>query len=304
MKLYKYLPPDRVDVVANGKLRFTQPQDFNDPFEVLPNIDALLPPDKFRSYFSQFENDAKHDFDKALREKLANAGLPPELATLLPYDALKAVGLDFTSMAESILPVMLVAERERFSTHIQQTTGEKLGILSLSENPTSLLMWAHYAASHHGFVLEFDSAHPFFNQQKNPREALRHLLPVTYSTERPSITLYDPDADEETWGQRLIAEAFLTKSTDWSYEREWRMFLPLADSELAHDVLGRVHLFEFPTEALVAVIFGARCLERTRRAINRSLARTPELSHVERKDARISTTRFEVLIGDASRSSA
>ena len=37
------------------------------------------------------------------------------------------------------------------------------GVLSLSRTNDSLLMWAHYADSHRGFVLGLDETHPFFN---------------------------------------------------------------------------------------------------------------------------------------------
>jgi len=36
MIVYKYLAPDRVDVLENGMIRFTQPEGFNDLFEALP----------------------------------------------------------------------------------------------------------------------------------------------------------------------------------------------------------------------------------------------------------------------------
>jgi|SRR5580658_5344823 hypothetical protein len=39
------------------------------------------------------------------------------------------------------------------------------GVLCLSEAPANLLMWAHYADSHRGFVVEFDPASPFFCQR-------------------------------------------------------------------------------------------------------------------------------------------
>lgn len=297
MKLYKYLIPERTDILDNCSLRFTQAQDFNDPFEVLPNIDAIMPPEKLRGYLAQFEDGMRRDFDVMVREKLTEAGLPEELSILLPYESLKAMGLDFVGFTERLLPTLLTTERERFSTRIQQTTGERIGILSLSENPTSLLMWAHYAASHHGFALEFDSAHSFFNQQRKPKEVVRHLLPVAYSADRPAITMFDPEADNDTWGQRLVAEAFLTKSTDWSYEKEWRMFMPLEDPTHPHSVLGRIHLFPFPAEALTAVILGARCDDVTRVRIEKILTTRREWAHIELRVATISTTKFEVLIG-------
>jgi hypothetical protein len=38
MIVYKYLHPDRIDVLRNGLIRFTQPAALNDPFETRPNL--------------------------------------------------------------------------------------------------------------------------------------------------------------------------------------------------------------------------------------------------------------------------
>lgn len=42
MKLYKYVVPDRVDVLQNRSIRFTQPEYLNDPFELRPRVEQLL----------------------------------------------------------------------------------------------------------------------------------------------------------------------------------------------------------------------------------------------------------------------
>src|SRR5262245_21657453 len=36
--LYKYCPPERFDVLQNGKIRFTPPAVLNDPFEMSPSL--------------------------------------------------------------------------------------------------------------------------------------------------------------------------------------------------------------------------------------------------------------------------
>jgi hypothetical protein len=283
------------------KLRLTQASDFNDPFELLPNIDALVPAEQLRGWLSQFEEGAKQEFRKVLAKHLAEAGLPPQIAEFMPYEVFKAMGFDFVALTESLLPRIIQENREQFSANIQQSVGGKIGILSLSENPTSLLMWAHYSSSHQGFLLEFDSSNGFFNQpRKEPAEVFGRLYPVSYAENRPAITMYDPSADEEIWAERLVAQAFLTKSTDWSYEREWRMFQRLDDLvERPHDIIeSRIHLFDFPPAALFGVIVGARASSDTREQLKLALE-SSELEHVRLLPAKISTTRFEVVIGKA-----
>ena len=42
MRIYKYLSPERVDVLENQMLRFTQANYLNDPFEHLPFVSQLV----------------------------------------------------------------------------------------------------------------------------------------------------------------------------------------------------------------------------------------------------------------------
>ena len=41
MILYKYLPPERVDVLRDRRIRLTQPAEFNDPFDCSPSFTTL-----------------------------------------------------------------------------------------------------------------------------------------------------------------------------------------------------------------------------------------------------------------------
>ncbi len=39
--LYKYLPPERIDVLKNSRIRFSQPSSLNDPYERIKLIEDL-----------------------------------------------------------------------------------------------------------------------------------------------------------------------------------------------------------------------------------------------------------------------
>jgi hypothetical protein len=41
MSLYKYVPPERLDVLRNLRIRFTQPGAQNDPFELRPVVERF-----------------------------------------------------------------------------------------------------------------------------------------------------------------------------------------------------------------------------------------------------------------------
>jgi hypothetical protein len=48
--LYKYLQPTCIDVLEQKLIRFTQPGDFNDPFEFRPYIHTAASGDEVRSH--------------------------------------------------------------------------------------------------------------------------------------------------------------------------------------------------------------------------------------------------------------
>ena len=52
MYLYKYLNPDRVDVLKQRRIRFTQPSALNDPFEFKPLFARIIDPTHVLDHFA------------------------------------------------------------------------------------------------------------------------------------------------------------------------------------------------------------------------------------------------------------
>ncbi|UGX93384.1 DUF2971 domain-containing protein [Bradyrhizobium barranii subsp. barranii] len=95
---------------------------------------------------------------------------------------------------------------------------EKSGLLCFSEDWTDPVLWSHYAAKHGGMCLGFDI------------DRRLELRKVSYRTERlgralPTESPVPMEIDEELAGLLLT-----TKFSSWSYEREWRVILPLQDT--------------------------------------------------------------------------
>ena len=218
MIVYKYLHPDRVDVLRNCAIRFSQPSILNDPFEALP-------------CFTGYREHLRQDL---IRQRVEKFG--PESAT---------VALD-------ILDLMIDAQLHA----IPEALGEHFGVLSLSRTRSSLLMWGHYADSHHGFVIGFDDSNIFFEPGNG--KAIDGLRPVKYSKQRARI----PGAGlrQLTTGQLNTANEgwFFTKSCDWKYEEEMRILaMPkAADVTIPTDDGCDICLFKFPPAAVVEVILG------------------------------------------------
>jgi hypothetical protein len=99
-----------------------------------------------------------------------------------------------------------------------QKASDSVGICSLSRSPLNLLMWAHYANDHKGFVVEFDIPLESFFPIKDEVKFLEWLIPqkVEYQEFKPVVNFSD---DQET----KMKKQFLIKGIDWKYEQEERV---------------------------------------------------------------------------------
>lgn len=92
---------------------------------------------------------------------------------------------------------------------------ETMGVSCFSEKSDSILMWSHYANNHRGICVEYELLE-FNNQlQFTP-------VPVIYSDNRPSISSFDLSSLERT-AMSMLLESITSKSSEWSYEYEWRI---------------------------------------------------------------------------------
>jgi hypothetical protein len=199
------------------------------------------------------------------------------------------------------LPAKAKQEVPTFGREFQERAGQRIGILSLSEVSTDLLMWAHYGDHHRGLVLEFDCTNEFF-VRRMARGALGRLMKVVYTDKRPAITAFDQSIDPKVHYGGLIRDLLLTKGNEWSYEHEWRMVLPLDDlAGYPHDIKDNIHLFSLPAESVTAVILGARATSDTKTALQNIIAASADLAHIHLKHCRTSDTEYAVKVHDGSR---
>ena len=216
MIVYKYLHPDRIDVLKNSKIRFTQPDALNDPFESFPS---------FQKYKAIKEEEVKSEYKRASNEEIDSERLT---RILTPFKA----------------------ELE----NIRNTFGDSLAILSLTKKNNNGLMWSHYGDSYKGFVIGFDSDCDFFKPGKGKsRHGIRE---VKYSAKREDAFVNDITHEIE----KELDLFFYTKSVDWKYEEELRIYAhPKAADEVPATIDGfDLCLFNFPKECVKEVIIGFR----------------------------------------------
>jgi hypothetical protein len=266
MIVYKYLSPARSDVLADSRIRFTQPAVLNDPFETLPA-------------FTEYRNTLKN--------------VMPEFSQL-QKESFNALGLSEEDVRNNALSNVLDNVAELFSPCI--------GILSLSRCRDNILMWSHYADSHQGFVIGFDSENSFFTPSKG--KAIDGLRDVKYSRKRPilppnGLNSLNPDKMRE-WTEHI----FFTKSEDWAYEQEMRILAsPLAaDHKISvKDGWDRC-LYSFDPQAVKEIIVGIRASIQTRKTLTRIWL--TKYNEAEMFNSTISPTDFSVEIKPIDREKA
>jgi hypothetical protein len=283
MRLYKYVHPDRIDILVNANIRFTQPPALNDPFEMRPVIAGAFEKDFVSGIFAteEYKINAERNFIEEIRKhplyadaseedlvKYFNAVLP--LLKPLGQNFFDTVGGQFAKIFAEALPDQFI---------------NQLGVLCLSETPDNDLMWSHYADSHRGFVIEFDSTHSFFDQRKTDSDDLRQLQKVIYSENRPTITVMN-----------LAASAiFLTKDVKWSYEQEWRMVVPLSDADKHFSVAPHdVYLFNIPRGAITGIVLGSNSSKELEESILKALDSSPEYRNVRVRKAVLSDQDYGI----------
>lgn len=210
MPLFKYVTAKTAVKILNGSIRFTQPGAFNDPFELLPQF--ITP----KTITEQTQHSLSVGCVGSRRKGILRNGIKEESRYKGDFQA----------------------------RNIVKSLNDVIGLLCLSKNPESLLMWGHYGDEYRGAIIEFDETHPFFEGN----------FSVMYRKNRPVYDLFD------FLGKPFPVADLCIKPNVWSYEREVRIARPLSScTEVAKDVNGnRIMTMDIPIECIRGVIMGER----------------------------------------------
>lgn len=219
---YKYLTEDRIDVLENSSIRYTQPQFLNDPFECLvhfgkPSKSELLRQveDRIDSIYKTCSDEDKKNLDK-YREIYISAASEAFR---------KAIEQDFYVLDKVV----------------QSKLNLGIGILSLSEINDSLLMWSHYANGHKGFVVGFEFPPAYFSYHSQ----YGNLRKVQYNKKIPEINAFS-----------TFTKCLFIKSIDWRYECEWRIVRPLRNCKKIENNKD-IYVHEFSKDYVKEIYLGA-----------------------------------------------
>jgi hypothetical protein len=288
--LYKYLTAERIgNVLEGGTVRFTPLLDTNDTFEVRSTFDKLAGPKMLAMLSEQMDSTlSEESVRKLTADMLKENGLdflPPELALQL---AEQHYGGNFMGMLraqmQQAVDTMLVPHFNdpENAKKLLEKLGRDLLCFSLSERMDSSPMWAHYADNNTGFVVAFDTEDLWFRQRKNGEKT--RLQKVTYFDGKLEEPLENPQV------------AFISKTTDWVYEREWRLYIKDGEADLTvGDPNDPIHLLNFPPDAVDRVILGPKTSEDVTLRIRKALvARYPNTRLVRAVPNRTNHTYDEV----------
>lgn len=264
--LYKYLPKERVDVIENLRIRFTQPTSLNDPFECLPLIDASTEMKAIIESHNEYLDDLWYRTPEDERT--------PERLETLNKAKQKAKEAALKELAPHAI-----------GTQIGHNLSKRFGVLSVSRSDTNLLMWSHYASDNAGYQIGFDENHEFIcprgqnGEKKKPR-------PVTYSSHCSHIAVKNENHQEKL---------FCEKPIEWAYEEEERIFSILLDPMppyLKDSYRSDIYLADIPKDAIKRIVLGARMNKETEERIIDSV-RSHEMD-AEIHKARMSELEYKV----------
>ncbi len=221
------------NIILNSALYFSPIEGFNDPFDCKLSYRQKYSKKEIRNYFIQFRS------------------RNPSYARL--KDLLKELG-----------------SNQAFIEHQNHSTKElikKIGVLSLSTNPNSILMWSHYSLNHTGLVFEFSTS--------DKSICFDTYYKIDYSENYELLSYAEENKTE-------IPKLMLTKHKDWEYESEFRIIDMHYQGEK-----------KFDKKELTSIIFGALAKENDMiRMIN--LCKNNGFNHVKFSHAELSTGEFSL----------
>jgi len=257
--LYKYVTSQahHIAVLPDLRIRFTQPDDLNDPYDCIPGID--VPPD-----ISRF-------VDAVLVRSGGIALAPSSLAaarakTIAQYEA---------------DPDALVTK----CFEIVRKNLNKIGVLSLASRNDNLVMWSHYAESHRGFVIGLRTDCDPLTKRAGDVGGEGELRAMKYVTDRLVLPADKVDLPPDT---------LFRKDTLWSYEGEWRVVRRLTQCDhyiVRAPAATDIHLCSIEPQAIVRIDIGEHASAATITALRVATGKGTALEHVELYQARMNAGR-------------
>lgn len=288
--MYKYMSEEgALRFVGTLRVRFTQPDDQNDPFEFRPFLDvdgtAALAEQRVDEHLTGQYGTAEDALRRMEEIQAGDPNYPKSDVSIQSFREMisknPALKQRFMEVVKESQAAAIKAYHSQIVEHMRarweefrQTVGKDLGIFCLAEVPTHSPMWAHYGGRHFGVVVEFDERNRWFDQRTTSTDDIRHLKQVVYVA----------NPAPRTWKQITAIDMLYTKGAEWGYEKEWRIIRPLKDCT---EVSPGIFCVDVPPEAIRSVIFGCRTSKAVEDEVRAAVAANVNLRHVAYKRAKL-----------------
>jgi hypothetical protein len=205
-----------IENLANNQLYFQHPREYNDPFDSLIHY---YTESTVEAYLDRLMKESRLTREQSIEhlEELIGEGVFKRNDNLLRGDF---------HAKDYFPPIPLTC--------------------CFSEKNDNILMWSHYAKHHKGVCLIFKSKLIEGVPHLTINSKLLKLHQITYDKKAPAPINMLNQAEET----RQMSKFLSTKSSDWIYESEYRIFLT--------EELAKGKLNEFKKEELKGIILGSR----------------------------------------------
>jgi hypothetical protein len=269
MALFRHFSPEgALRVLETGELMVTPTKYLNDPFECSPIIKCKDPDAYARRRIDKITTSP--EFLEKLRTRFPDhtseqlqSGLRSNAGQLVERMAAKTSAVDSQVQAE-----------------VQEIISECFGVICFAADGLDQTMWAKYASSHKGLVIEFQPSHQLFSG--------RSFFEMHYSNEP---VVFDPSSATA----RDDAKLFLSrKGLPWSSEMESRLLVDLALATVRNLPEGPRYFIPIGPEIIVSVTLGLRATNESQNRVI-ELLRAPHFEHVKAFKIRknVEAGRFE-----------
>ena len=250
---FRQINEQSLEAFSNDKLYFSIPaKSFNDPYDTLIYANPIV-------IMGRIYNNIKYgmdDYIERLKKRDVKMAAYAELLNRSPKKG---------DLIEEFL-----SKYDTLINRIQTDVRKNARVICFSERYDSMLMWSHYADQHKGFALVFDKeslelSDPYTLEDEVIKKKPL-LMRVSYVDNQVDLTddieahlknhsiraesgLVPP---EDTLTQAKLRLMLTEKSTEWSYEKEWRI-IPRYISLEHESNLGYIKITP------KAVILGSKC---------------------------------------------
>lgn len=226
--LFKFFAPTdhAFKNLSDQTVFLASPAQFNDPYDSGLTMDALP---SLRTFMGQHESP---ELDHLRKLGLSVGDLQDLLEGKMSTQARAIIASTETGMppqevdrfVELVPKIMQQVSQELLVDQRLQPFFQKgLKVTCFSERASSLLLWAHYAAEHKGFCVEYG-----YRDMPEDVPQRRLLFPVLYRQGRFDIgaSMHEFMIGKKDFMPNHAIIAALHKAVDWAYESEWRIVNP------------------------------------------------------------------------------